>query len=1095
MKRSYLLMALISSFSLMASAGPVAFPGAEGSGRFAVGGRGGGVYEVTNLNNSGPGSIVDAVSAGNRTIVFRISGTIELGDVILRPKSYTTIAGQTAPGDGICLKGRIYIGSVTDVVIRYLRVRVDEGGANSSGDAIDIAGGNNIIIDHVSASYARDETISCQDGSNHVTVQWCILSEALTFEGHSYGSLIRGEYGEQKTYHHNLYAHNNGRNPRPGNYTSASGDPEGLHFDFRNNVMYNWKGSTPGYNADTSSVSRYNFIGNICIAGPESSISNQMFKEDSKVAYAYWSGNAYGSSYATVAVPADQWSLVRFNGFTSAEIAAYKARSYLVPMEPVTTTAAAQALQDVLAGAGAGFPARDIIDTRIVSDVINRTGHSIAATADQPEGAWPPLNSLPAPVDGDHDGMPDAWESAHGLNPAVAADRNDYTLHAEYTNLEVYLNGIVEGDMDAPAAPTGLVAAAGESVVSLDWNDNTEVDLGGYNVYRSTTAGSGYVKLNASLLTSSDYTDNTVDNGTTYYYIVTAVDTSSNESAASDEAAAMPRDVTPPSVPSGLWASIVNAAVVLDWLDNVEEDFDTYNVYRAVLPAGDYVRLTPAGTAASTWTDSTGVVGSRYAYAVTAVDIYGNESGASFEVAAMLSDTGMGKLLCEWWTDVAGSSVAALTAHAGYPDHPSGRLILSCLEGPTNWGDAYGTRLRGFLHPPAGGSYTFWIAGDNECQLFLSSDGTPENADLIASITGSTAPRQWDLSPSQQSASIELEGGRKYYIEVLHKEDTGGDHVAVAWACPGLPRQVVAGQYLSPWFVGLYGDTNADEWVDLADLPAFVEMWLESDCAASSAWDLNGDCVVNLAEYAELAWNWMADSLPPAAPANLTLSSGDGFVSLDWDDNAESDLTGYNVYRSTIPGGGYTKLNPVPAAASDYLDESAINGTAYYYVVTAVDSASNESGFSDERSARPNAPLADITIQEYETGFCDYDGIIETEHAGYTGSGYTNTDNAAGNGIVYRIEILAGGTYAFVFRYASTSSRPANLIINGVTQAGGISFPATGAWTNWSTASAVPVVLAAGTQDIRIEAASGDGLGNIDYMQVTGPALLPAECP
>jgi pectate lyase len=214
-----------------------AFSTAEGSGRFATGGRGGEVYEVTNLSNSGPGSIVDAVSSANRTIVFRLSGTIELGNTLLRPKSNTTIAGQTAPGDGICIKGRIYLGAVSNVVIRYIRIRVDAGAANSSGDAIDIDEGTNIIIDHVSASYARDEGISCQEPSNQVTVQWCIISEALTFENHSYGSLVRGDYGDVKSYHHNLYAHNNNRLPRPGNYTATSIDSVGLYFDFRNGEL------------------------------------------------------------------------------------------------------------------------------------------------------------------------------------------------------------------------------------------------------------------------------------------------------------------------------------------------------------------------------------------------------------------------------------------------------------------------------------------------------------------------------------------------------------------------------------------------------------------------------------------------------------------------------------------------------------------------------------------------------------------------------------------------------------------------------------------------------------------------------------------
>ena len=413
----------------------LAFPTAEGSGRFSTGGRGGEVYEVTNLSNSGPGSIVDGLSEGNRTIVFRVSGTIELGNEILRPKSNTTIAGQTAPGDGICIKGRFHIGSVSNVVIRYLRVRVDAGAANSSGDAIDIDSGTNIIIDHVSASYARDEGISCQEESNNVTVQWCLISEALTFESHSYGSLVRGDYGDEKTFHHNLYAHNNARNPRPGNYTASSTDPEGLHFDFRNNVVYNWGGGTPGYNADNNTVSRYNFIGNVYIRGPESS-GNFIFKESSVDAYGYFENNMHQN-----VIPTDQWTLVNFSGFSSTEIDSYKVHSYLVPMEPVITTSPQQAKIDVLANAGASLPKRDTIDTRIVSDVINITGHSIASTNDQPEGAWPVLNSLPALPDGDHDGMPNDWEFANGLDSTNAEDRNNIGQDG-YTFLEVYLNSL-----------------------------------------------------------------------------------------------------------------------------------------------------------------------------------------------------------------------------------------------------------------------------------------------------------------------------------------------------------------------------------------------------------------------------------------------------------------------------------------------------------------------------------------------------------------------------------------------------------------------------------------------------------------------------
>jgi len=376
-------------------------------------------------------------SPGNRTIVFRISGTIELKKRLAIKNNNITIAGHTAPGDGICLKGRIKI-NASNVIIRYIRVRVDAGAANSAGDAIDISSGSNVNIDHVSASYARDETISCGDNVDKVTVQWCILSEALTFENHSFGSLIRGTFGNEITYHHNLFAHINRRNPRPGNYKAITSDSIGLFFDFCNNVVYNWKGSEPGYNSDKTSTSRYNFIGNVYITGPESSVRNKIFKESCINAYSYFANNSYNG-----VVPDDQWRLVTFQSFTAAQINAYKERSYLVPMEPVKTTSPEQARIDVLASAGASFPKRDMIDRRIVKDVLNKVGHSIATTDQQPEGAWPMLNSLPAPADDDHDGMPNDWELAHNLNPNDPADRNSIGQDG-YTQLEVYLNSLIK---------------------------------------------------------------------------------------------------------------------------------------------------------------------------------------------------------------------------------------------------------------------------------------------------------------------------------------------------------------------------------------------------------------------------------------------------------------------------------------------------------------------------------------------------------------------------------------------------------------------------------------------------------------------------
>jgi len=518
----------------LASAQMLAFPTAEGSGRFAKGGRGGDVYEVTTLAATGPGSIVDAVSQPNRTIVFRVSGTIDMGDQILQPKSNTTIAGQTAPGDGICIKGRIQIWNHHDIVIRHIRVRVNEGGVNADGDAIDIAGLNeaddkitnrqckHIIIDHASVSFSRDENISTRNYTDSVTVQWSILSEALRLKGsHSYGSLIRGERGQQKTYHHNLYAHNLGRNPRPGNYVPVTEDPKGLYFDFRNNVVYNWENKKPGYNEDTpekNTLARYNFVGNAYVRGPNSTTTQytDIFKESCAICYGYFEGNSYEG-----VVPQDQWSLVDFQEYVTADmIAEYKKRSSQMPMQPVRTTSAEQARKDVLAKAGAIVPKRDIIDQRIVMDVENKTGRIIDFTTDSPEGAWPELKSIPAPADDDHDGMPNEWETRYGLDPKDPADRNKTTSDG-YTMLEQYLNSLTgeatlgtteaKGNREHPGLRS-LRSKRGGLEYELDRTadiDITVYDLGGSLVAHlpqgTKTAGSHVVALGPEELPSGAF--------------------------------------------------------------------------------------------------------------------------------------------------------------------------------------------------------------------------------------------------------------------------------------------------------------------------------------------------------------------------------------------------------------------------------------------------------------------------------------------------------------------------------------------------------------------------------------------------------------
>jgi pectate lyase len=422
----------------------LAFPGAEGFGAYSKGGRGGKVIYVTNLEDSGQGSLRWAVEQeGPRTIVFAVSGTIELRDELDIEHPYITIAGQTAPGDGICLKGRTLRIATHDVIVRYLRVRLGDGtrgeGSLQGKDAISISSGQDIIVDHCSASWSLDEVLSASTRKpvlTRLTVQWCFITEGLNPDNHGYGSLIRGTGGAKYSYLHNLYAHNKGRNPRPGNYDSNphNKDPDGLLLDFRNNVIYNWGGRHAGYSNDSRSVTRLNYVDNFLVPGVNSGPEGIAYSTGSSYNRAYFAGNSFNGH-----TPDNPWVLVRFrDSWNQKEIAAYK-QSEAFETGPVEKENAIVAFERVLESGGASLPKRDPVDARIVKNVKDRTGKIILSQEDV--GGWPDMKSEPAPVDTDHDGMPDDWETKNDLDPNNAHDRNRIGEDG-YTMLEIYLNGI-----------------------------------------------------------------------------------------------------------------------------------------------------------------------------------------------------------------------------------------------------------------------------------------------------------------------------------------------------------------------------------------------------------------------------------------------------------------------------------------------------------------------------------------------------------------------------------------------------------------------------------------------------------------------------
>lgn len=426
-------------FCLPASGQQLAFPGAEGFGAFTTGGRSGTVYHVTNLSNTGSGSFRDAVSAANRTVVFDISGIIDIpaNSPLSISRSNITVAGQTAPGDGITLKGGLTEVKGRNVIVRFLHCRPgDVNCPNFQEDSFHVIYGTNVIADHVSGSWCNDEVLSVTHFSTNVTVQWCMIAEPLNLschvEGgvlqqHGYGSLLRYGAGGL-SYHHNLYAHNKSRNPRLG---------DNIHLDFVNNVIYNW-GDTAGYNAndsgDTPGFTNWlNYVGNYLIVGTNTTQSPpRAFKSDSSISpgscQIYQSGNLIDTNKTGPLAGFDKgWASFSGNFTTNVTRFAFP---------QVTTDTPTNAYIRVLSSVGVSA-VRDAVDSRIVSNVIAKTGKII--NSQNEVGGWPTVNSLPAPLDSDQDGMPDFWELALGSTTNNAADRNDLTPDG-YTRLEGYLN-------------------------------------------------------------------------------------------------------------------------------------------------------------------------------------------------------------------------------------------------------------------------------------------------------------------------------------------------------------------------------------------------------------------------------------------------------------------------------------------------------------------------------------------------------------------------------------------------------------------------------------------------------------------------------
>ncbi|MDD2602366.1 MAG: pectate lyase [Prevotella sp.] len=466
----------------------IAFPGAEGFGRFTTGGRGGKVLHVTTLDDgTSTGTFRWACNqSGARTIVFDVSGTIHLTSALKLGRGDVTIAGQTAPGDGICVADFPFQISANNVIIRFMRFRLgNKMVAFHEGDGLGGMDKENIILDHCSVSWSIDECLAMY-GSKNITIQWCLASQSLRNAGHSKGPHGYGAIwgGSGASYHHNLLVHHDSRAPRLGPRPGTQTDER---MDMRNNVIYNWAGNGC-YGGEGMNV---NIVNNYYKPGPATlqrssyiqkriaaiGIRTSSYTLHDTATPNEWDKmwHVWGKYYVdgnvntkNADVTKDNWTYGIYNQIDNSTVdntftaTTRDTMRILAPINfaPVTTHTAEVAYERVLDYAGASLH-RDWVDTLMVYDtrlgiasytgkdsgdrpgIIDSQDDNRPANAPADWNPWPVLVSTTPPVDTDKDGMPDSWEDANGLNPSDAADGAKITASG-YTNLEIYMNSLVD---------------------------------------------------------------------------------------------------------------------------------------------------------------------------------------------------------------------------------------------------------------------------------------------------------------------------------------------------------------------------------------------------------------------------------------------------------------------------------------------------------------------------------------------------------------------------------------------------------------------------------------------------------------------------
>jgi fibronectin type 3 domain-containing protein len=1023
----------------------LAFPGAEGYGRFARGGRGGRVIEVSNLNDSGAGSLRDALTGnyGPRTVVFAVSGLITLSDdlTIDGNNPYITVAGQTAPGKGICVRNHCFgMSGARDVIFRHLRIRVGKDSGETQ-NASGLAGVDHVIMDHCSVSWGIDEEISSR-GARNMTLQRTLISEALNVAGHAnypagtahgYAASIGGDIG---SFHHNLLAHCEGRNWSLAGGLDASGYFAG-RLDIFNNVVYNWGGRTTDGGAH-----EVNFVNNYYKPGASSSYFyalNAQYDDFPGTQQYYFAGNVMPGHF--------QWSN-QTAGRTASDGTGSVPTSYSPWVSAAffpsyaTIQTVTNAYKNVLSDVGCNQPVMDDHDVRVIRETIDGTytySGSVSGDPGLPDttadvGGWEDYGTAtrPAGFDTDHDGMPDWWEQIKGFNTNSASgdfsESNADPNGDGYTNLEDYLNWMAALHFDCTNG------------ASLDVN-LTRFTRGFTNrspVYTVSTATNGTVTLATS--TTARFTASAGGNALgSFTFVVTDADGHSMTNPVGVRI--ISGTVSPPAAPTALAATASNAVVNLRWTQSVSPGITTNKVYRSTNGSSGPYNLLAALSARTNYSDTAVVNGSTYYYSVTAVNSNG-ESSLSAYIGA---------------TPSAPQIPAAPTNLAAVAGNAQVRLSWSASSGATSYRVKRSTTNGGpYSNIATNTSLTYTNTGLVNGTTYyyvvsaVNTNGESANSSQVsatpAAVSAPAAPT--NLTATAGNAQVRLSwsasGGASSY-RIKRSTTNGGPYSNIATNTTSLA-------YTN---TGLVNGTTYYYVV--------------------SAVNTNGESA-NSSQVSATP----ATGSAPAAPTNLVATAGNAQVRLSW--SASSGASSYRIKRSTTNGGPYSNIATNTTSLA-YTNTGLVNGTTYYYVVSAVNT-NGESANSAQVSAAPSAG----TVTTIQAEAASYGGgvTIDSNNAGFNGTGFANFPTTGGYLQFTNINGGTGGTSTLSIRYAlgATSSRTGQLRVNGVTNS--ITFAITGAWTTW-TNKPVSITLGAGTTNVIRFQSTGADMGNIDEITVTAP--------